>query len=90
MNFSERLIMNFRLKGLSERQIRFNIERYYLYVSLILLLFLLTLIFLFFNDLLNSENLSSLTLFFIWFVVILRVFLQLRNQTKIDRFKRFK
>jgi len=84
------MIMNFRLKGLSERQIRLNIEHYYLYASLILLLFLLALIFLFFNDLLNSENLSSLTLFFIWFVVILRVFLQLRNQTKIDRFKRFK
>jgi uncharacterized membrane protein len=86
MNFSERMIMHFRLKGLSENDINLRLLKYYSYSKLALLIFVMAFIVLIINNRLKIENLSALFLYFIWFAVSIMMFIQLRNHTKRKRF----
>lgn len=83
MNFCDRMILRFRKEGLSENEISTNMNKYYVYSKVALVIFLLILALLLLRDRFKTENILVLILFIIWFAVCLMMFLQLRKYTKV-------
>lgn len=82
MNFCDKTTLKFRKQGLSENEIRIKLRKYYFYSKSALVIYSITLILIVLLGRFKTANISVLVVFFLWFVVILRMFLQLRKYTK--------
>lgn len=84
MNFIDGMNLRFRKQGLSENEIRIKVRRYYFFSKAALVVYLLVFVLLVLLDRINITNIFAMVLFFIWFVVIVQLFLQLRKWSKLS------
>jgi len=84
MNFIDGMTLRFRKQGLSENDIRIKLRKYYFYSKAALVIYLLVFILLVLLGRFNITDIFAMVLFFIWFVVIVQLFLQLRKWSKLN------
>jgi len=84
MNFVDGITLRFRKQGLSENEIRIKVRRYYFYSKAALGIYLLVFVLSVLLDRVNVTDIFAMVLFLIWFVVIVQLFLQLRNWAKLN------
>jgi len=84
MNFVDGITLRFRKQGLSENEIRIKVRRYYFYSKAALEIYLLVFVLSVLLDRVNVTDIFAMVLFLIWFVVIVQLFLQLRNWAKLN------
>jgi len=84
MNFIDGMNLRFRKQGLSENEIRIKVRRYYFYSKTALVFYLLVFILLVLLGRVIITDIFAMVLFFIWFVVIVQLFLQLRKWSKLN------
>lgn len=83
MNFIDGMALKFRKQGLSESDIRIKLRKYYFYSKSALVIYSLAFILLVFIGRFKTADVFAITLFFVWFAVILMLFLLLRKWTKL-------
>ena len=83
MTFSDKIALKFRKRGLSGNEINNRLRTYYFYSKILLWVYLFGILLLVgFNKLKTADH-FAIILFFIWFVVCLRIFLSLRRCIRV-------
>jgi len=84
MNFIDGMTLRFRKQGYSENDIRIKLRKYYFYSKSVLVFYSLVFILLVFFGRFKTADTFAITLFVLWFAVILMLFLLFRKWSKIN------